>query len=198
MRVSGFATGRQGFRTAPNNSFKPTTASWRRLNSDVRPLMSARYSIKCSDCEFSFEISCPPKTYSFPDETVIALDDGFGWCKSCATVTQCGNLPSLVDVERFLHQIEGNVSADLLNETRRVRDWLLSRTSPPRCLTCSGTDVKLFPSCWSVYRDDDPERDFLDIAHPRCGGSLRVDPVGMSLFRCHAARYSSEGLPLVA
>lgn len=155
--------------------------------------MSGRYKVTCSHCDYARSIGSPPRSYALPDGSGMPIPDGFGWCKSCETVTPCETLPALADVERLLVAARSQTDQKLATELDRTRCWLKTRVSPPRCLECGAVDISPFPPGWSVYRSEESDEDFHDIPHPNCHGMLHVEPDAWSLYRDWGPQYSAEG-----
>lgn len=155
--------------------------------------MSGRYLVKCSLCDYRREIGVPPRAYVFGGDRSLPIQDAFGWCAACNGVTPCEALPALADVERLLAQARREDNERLVVELQDTSRWISGRVSPPRCLDCGSTSIQQFPLGWSLYRDDESDQDFLDIAHPGCQGMLHVEMSGWSLYRAGDARYSPEG-----
>lgn len=74
-------------------------------------------------------------------------------------------------------------SVVLLNTLNLHRGWRLERASPPRCLTCGGTDI--IPL--AVDHEGDPSPN----PHPACGGTIRI--VRTRKIRARRLLWTTEG-----
>lgn len=160
--------------------------------------MPGRYAATCSQCAYERTLRVPPSAYAFPDGSTLPIQEGFAWCETCSDVEPCEALPDKTDVRRLLDAANGDDDRSTAAELTRVSDWLEARISPPRCMNCGTVHIRQFQPCWSVYRDDESEDDFLDIPHPGCDGMLHVEVSGWPLYRGAATMYSPEGERLTA
>lgn len=119
-------------------------------------------TISCSQCgeERNFELSGMNRYFDPKKDLSLPLRSSVVWCNSCNTVRLAELLEPLSDEFRPADQ-------------RRMERLLMERTTPPRCLSCGGTD----------HREIEGERleDGIEVGmHAICNTPLRI--VGLCQF----------------
>lgn len=96
------------------------------------------------------------------------------WCSQCHDFEPGEKIPSITSLRKLLlstlvARLLSRPSLHRIKDLRRRIKWRRARRSPPRCLTCGGTDLYLLP------RDS-------EFVHPETGERMRYR--GGSLLCC--------------
>jgi hypothetical protein len=168
----------------------------------------------CDGCSFRQEfhlLYCYFGTYVLPNSLEIPMPTEVAWCGQCGRVVEVERLLPLSDVDAELarcgvgrsyamdwwgedgywSELRSSVSRgwrisrdEYAGYVRVIRDWLTSRVSPPRCLSCGGNRLE------QVLLDG-PFR------HPGCSGTIRTVYAVHEVLIADYTRFTSEGRPLI-
>lgn len=169
----------------------------------------SRYKAKCDNCKYTKTLSSPLYSYELEDGSTINIQKTFAWCSVCSEVVWAEVIPSMENLrsERSELQAPSEKTIDYLKslagshstleaELERLRSlldkqiqWLESRKSPSRCLSCGATSVTLILK--GLTNSGNPK---WELPCPTCIGQIRVllEPV-LSLDR-RWIRFNPEGL----
>lgn len=128
--------------------------------------------------------------YIMADDIYLDVPRTAGWCYSCNNISPIENFPDRLKTEEEIGSLKKELSqistfklkffksarkkAEYFNEMIKEKELLLKlmkhHTSPPRCLECGSTEVKIvvFPSV------DEGTTAELNFRHPNCGGKFVV------------------------
>lgn len=183
--------------------------------------MSMPYSIiYCDGCDYrgASHVMWGLFKYRFDDGHESYMERLLGWCSDCESVRPVEALPhpavierELIQVRERLHELTSNgiwswaasaLSRQRKAEVRELRtreadlahmqEMMVSRTASPRCLRCGSTSTVPVP----IRVQDHRRYDYaVGMAHPGCGGALRVcDSGGTRLAIATKLRvYTQEG-----
>lgn len=154
--------------------------------------------IKCDTCDYEAHSSCIWGNFDYvdPDGTQFDVNRTYGWCYSCQDIRPIEdlsdeeqledgintNFQKIADIKssdllgRFLQLLGkngwqiSNLKEDIKNNQRRL-EFLHERKSPPKCLTCSSTDIKRLNLPNTQGSNIEKITEF---KHPNCGGHLLV------------------------
>lgn len=139
-------------------------------------------SVVCDRCDYSRNVSMPPRSYLFGD--IMHCDVNYGlsieqvlcWCKRCNEAVAGEHIPSLAELEsNYEFELEQSpCQAFGVDETERRQleamtriDWRRDRKSPPKCLECGSTAIH---SLFDRFDYSSPKTS----PHPGCEGQLRA------------------------
>ncbi|QDT65326.1 hypothetical protein [Calycomorphotria hydatis] len=140
------------------------------------------FHFNCDTCDFSRDIDYLPREYVFDDGRRMHMLQRHIWCAQCNTVTVAEAFREdsesrewrlerreqhRRELERndFKHDFERDLRrkwiADSEEYDRNLTEWQSLRTRPQFCLKCGNEDIIV------------PEKNWSDLAHPVCGGTLK-------------------------
>ncbi|HEV2968910.1 MAG TPA: hypothetical protein VGY55_02900 [Pirellulales bacterium] len=119
---------------------------------------------RCSSCDQQYEVSIAiTRCYVFPDRYELPLfDNAVGWCVDCDGLVEVEQIATMGVIEHRLQEaIVTGADARTLDVRTRNLDWRKSRQSPPRCLRCHSTNVRIIdevtgsehPGCDGKFED---------------------------------------------
>ncbi len=91
--------------------------------------------------------------YRLADDSTLCIDQEAAWCKHCQRFVTAERVPSLEELEQFIHELEAptqkhyfifgskeGIRAGIVQLETQLR-WRRNRESAARCLSCGSTDV---------------------------------------------------------
>ena len=154
--------------------------------------------ITCDTCDFNASTTCLWGRFDYvsPNGTRLNVKRTYGWCYSCQDIRPIEDLSDedklKNDIDTNIQKIAGIRETSLLGKILQLlgKDWwpihslkedikdnqrrlkfLHKRKTPPKCLTCSGTEIETINLPNPQGKNVDK---ITELHHPSCGGNLLV------------------------
>lgn len=154
--------------------------------------------ISCDTCDFKASTTCLWGMFDYvsPDGARLDVNRTYGWCYYCQNICpvedlsdeakikndidskfqKIANIQNTGLIGKLLQLLGKNwvtindLRKDIKNKQHRLT-FLHERKSPPKCLVCSGSEIKKI----NLPNPQEENIDKIaDIRHPNCGGNLLV------------------------